>query len=652
MIPREILKKIRQIEIRTSRLVKMILNECIKRRLKCCQKLFAAIVFLCSCLTGFSQTNSFFQFVQSQSERRYNNVPHEVLAFYYGWFGNPKNPAWGKVDAAKHEIANIARFPVKGDYSSHDPAVIEWQIDQAKAAGITGFVVSWWGRGDWDKWHDESLAMLLECGERKNFKVSIYWERAPGDGQSQINEAIDDISYVLNKYGKSKAFLKVDGKPVIFAYNRVTLFAMPVSSWPAIIQGIRKRAGDFVFFGDIGDDQQSPGAYLFDGIHCYGVNLPDDLRKHLTVDKLGELQAFLANYDTQSVRIARQHDRISCLTVSPGFDARKAYKWDTQTDRLDGRTYRTYWDEAVKAKPDWIIITSWNEWAEGTEIEPSLELGNQYLQITTEFAKRFLESPVVNAPGLASLPRFVGMTNDLATILLNRKVGVLVQGQIETKFWLAYCGANVQPLDWKDLIDTKIFNAHDLPLFVYIGAGETYVSSVTVTDDVARSLISYMHEGGFLVVLPHDGPWPLLYDDSRKGVPHGITDTLDLGIDNGFEQPPAGSDLKFYVNKKALHGLTSPVPFPTNGDLRFRPINHSRVSPYDFCQPLVELWDGQKHHEGDAAAYVEHRTLALSPGKSIYVWMRTAEALGPDEFYPSLYQFISTKLKPLPAANP
>jgi len=601
------------------------------------------------CLNGLSQTtNSFFQFINDQSQRHYTQVPHEVLAFYYGWFGNPKNPAWGKVDAAKHEIANTARFPVKGDYSSHDSAVIEWQIDQAKTAGITCFVVSWWGRDNWDKWHDESLAMLIECAERKNFKVSIYWERTPGDGQGQINEAIDDISYVLNKYGKSKAFLKVDGKPVIFAYNRVTLFAMPVSFWPAIIQGIRKRAGDFVFLGDSGDDQQSPGAYLFDGIHSYGVNLPDDLGKHLTVDKLSKLQAFLANLDTRSVRVARRHDRISCLMVSPGFDARNAYKCDAQTDRLDGRTYRTYWDEAIKAKPDWIIITSWNEWAEGTEIEPSLELGDHYLQITAEFAKQFLESPVVSAPEPAPLPGFVpGTTNDLATILLNRKVGVLVQGQIDTKFWLACCGATVQSLDWKDLSDPKIFNAHDLPLFVYIGAGEIYVSSVKVTDDVTRSLISYLHEGGFLVVLPHDGPWPFHYDASRKSTPPlCITDTLDLGIDNGFEEPPAGADLKFYVNKKALLGLSSPVPFPTNGDLRFRPINHSRVSPYDFYQPLVGLWDGQKHFEGDAAAYVEHRTPALSPGKSIYVWMRTAEALGPDEFYPSLYQFISTKLKP------
>lgn len=606
------------------------------------------VVLIGSCGTVFSQaTNSFFQFIQEQSERRYSNVPHEVLAFYYGWFGNPRNEAWGKVDLAKHEIDNTARFPVKGAYSSHDPAVIEWQIDQAKASGITGFVVSWWGLGDWDKWHDESLAMLLKCARRKDFKISIYWERAPGDGQGQIDEAINDLSYVLNKYGKSQAFLKVDGKPVIFAYNRVTLFAMPVTSWPAIIRGIRKRAGDFVFIGDVGDDHQSPGAYLFDGNHCYGVNLPDDLRKHLTVDKLGELHAFLANYDTQSARLARQRDRICCLTVSPGSDARKAYKLDTQTDRLDGRTYRTYWDEAIKADPDWIIITSWNEWAEGTEIEPSLELGDQYLRITAEYAKPFLDSPVVSAPEPAPLPRFIpGTTIDLTGIFLNRKVGVLAPSLNEAEFWLAYCGATIQPLDWKDLIDPRIFNARDLPVFIHVG-DEHYVSSVKTADDVTQSLIRYMHEGGFLASLPHDGPWPLHYDDSRKGAPVCITDNLGLGVDNGFDEAPDGTDLKFYVNKSALRGLPTTAAFPADGDLRFRPANRMRVPSGDYYLPLVQLWGDQTHFDGDAAVYIEHQSVPLWPGKSIYVWMRTAEAIGPDEFYPSLYEFISTKLKPI-----
>jgi glycoprotein endo-alpha-1,2-mannosidase len=627
---------------------RMILNRNKQRQSRCCRRLFAATVFLCSCLVGFSQTNSFFQFVQGQSERHYTQVPHEVLAVYYLWYGygNPPN-GWDEVDTNKHVIAKTARYPVKGAYKSDDVAIIDWHIDQAKAHGITGFVVSWFGKAD--QRIDGTLALLVERAEKKDFKIAVYWENQRDGGALMRQFAVDDLSYIVEHYGKSKAFLKIDGKPVIFVYGRV-MYQTPVALWPEIVEEVRARAGDFAL---IADGYQTSYAYLFDGLHTYDpAGLSPDTWNNLRVKNLGSLRTWAANHYEKGVKMARQHGRIACVMVTPGCDARKAYKIKEQSDRLNGQTYRTLWDEALKAQPDWVLITSWNEWPEGTEIEPSLELGDKYLNITAEYSQRFLGSPAVSAPKPTPLPDFSsGPLAGADKALLGRKVSVLMTDRMnDSEFWAACCGATIQRMGCADLINSKVFNASNFPVLIQIG-GEHYNSSVNVTDDVTRALVRYLHEGGFLVCLP-TGTWPLLYDDSRKGVPHGITDILDLGIDNGFEQPPAGADLKFYVNKQALFGLPSPVSFPTNGDLRFRPINHSRVSPYDFYQPLVELWDGQKHYVGDAAAYVEHRTPSLLPGKSIYVWMRTAEALGPDEFYPSLYQFISTKLKPLSANNP
>src|ERR1035438_9439101 len=117
----------------------MILNEHKQRQLKYCRNLFAAVIFLCSCLMGISQTNSFFQFVQSQSERHYSNVPHEVLAAYYVWYGAESGiDAWKK-DTNGNEVVSTADYPIKGAYSSHDTNVMDWHIQQAKAHGITGF---------------------------------------------------------------------------------------------------------------------------------------------------------------------------------------------------------------------------------------------------------------------------------------------------------------------------------------------------------------------------------------------------------------------------------------------------------------------------------------------------------------------------------
>jgi hypothetical protein len=39
--------------------------------------------------------------------------------------------------------------------------------------------------------------------------------------------------------------------------------------------------------------------------------------------------------------------------------------------RLDGATYDSMWGAAVRAGADLVTITSYNEWSEGTQIEPA-----------------------------------------------------------------------------------------------------------------------------------------------------------------------------------------------------------------------------------------------------------------------------------------
>jgi Glycosyltransferase WbsX len=40
-------------------------------------------------------------------------------------------------------------------------------------------------------------------------------------------------------------------------------------------------------------------------------------------------------------------------------------------------------------RPPWILVSTWNEWHEGSEIEPSLEHGHRYLDMTRVWVERF-----------------------------------------------------------------------------------------------------------------------------------------------------------------------------------------------------------------------------------------------------------------------
>src|SRR5262249_50258872 len=115
----------------------------------------------------------------------------------------------------------------------------------------------------------------------------------------------------------------------------------------------------------------------FDGEHQYAnaALSGDDL---LAVDR------------TESLRVRTYHllrpngrRRIWVASVNPVLDDRRL---DRPThlfvDRANGRQYDDQWTTAVETDPDWVVIPTWNEWFENSEIEPSEKYGSFYLDRT------------------------------------------------------------------------------------------------------------------------------------------------------------------------------------------------------------------------------------------------------------------------------
>ena len=59
------------------------------------------------------------------------------------------------------------------------------------------------------------------------------------------------------------------------------------------------------------------------------------------------------------------------------------------TARNNGATYHESWAGAIASNPDWITITTFNEWFEGAMIEPSVTYGNLYLDLTQQLIKQW-----------------------------------------------------------------------------------------------------------------------------------------------------------------------------------------------------------------------------------------------------------------------
>ncbi len=275
-------------------------------------------------------------------------VPALVLSFYYPWWGRADGPSgkwyhWNPT-TARHDVTDT---PVLGLYDSNDSAVVRQHIRWAKEAGIDAFVSSWWGPTSFE---DHSLQVLLAVAQQEHFKVSIILENPFTPA-----ELYDDFHTLLATRATSPAWLRVNGRPVVFVYARImNRFTPDDFRWAF--------AGTGAF--TIADAQDSVQAAPFDGVFSYGP--------------VQDLDGYLGQEATQ---IAAHHaaGRIYVAAAVPGYDDRVIRQPGRYLARDSGAMFRRMWASAAGA--DWVTITSWNEWHEGTEIEPSLEYGRSYLDL-------------------------------------------------------------------------------------------------------------------------------------------------------------------------------------------------------------------------------------------------------------------------------
>jgi len=306
---------------------------------------------------------------------------HKVLAFYYTWYGNPEvSGKWyhwrqgesdfSLLDKKGLPIVEATNHPAIGLYDSNDPLVIAGHLKLAHDAGIDAFIATWWGQGDFT---DKAFKTALDVADKMKSatKLTVYYETVPGNDPAK---AVSDLQYILNNYGARESFLKVSSVPVIFLYGRAMGQLRP-EQWTNVIAAVKKD-GRAIFIADTDGNPRLRKAD-FDGFHIY--NPVGRIKEDKKMDE------FYRTYVTQY----RAPGNIVCLTVIPGYDDTHVRQPGLAVPRAKAQLYGSLWFVAVAAQPDWILVTSWNEWHEGSEIEPSVEDGRLYLDLTKGPATSF-----------------------------------------------------------------------------------------------------------------------------------------------------------------------------------------------------------------------------------------------------------------------
>ncbi|UCG46513.1 MAG: glycoside hydrolase family 99-like domain-containing protein [Phycisphaerales bacterium] len=537
---------------------------------------------------------------RAMERSRVESAGRRVMAFYYPWYGVPDGPGgagrvvhWGRIDAAAKDIAASTHYPQLGAYDSHDPKVIERHCRWAKEGGIDTFIVSWWGHGHYT---DRAMTAILDGCERSSMSACIYYETVPAP---RTPAAAADILRVLGRYGGHPAHLKVKGRPVVFVYGRA-LQEMGLTEWRKAVGIINERyEGGAVVIGD----QFSYGAArVFDGVHTY--NTAGMLRGK---DRAGVREWAAATYSSW-VDLADRAGKISTLTVIPGYDDTKIRKPGLAVDRYEGASYRIQWEEAIRADPHWVLITSFNEWHEGSEVEPSAEYGRKYLELTAGFAREFKASERKARKSLAGSGLSAAEKARLRAKLGRIRMAALPDADSAAFWWLLDLGVGVDVVSWEDVVEEKL-SPEKCAVLLYCG-GESYRSSVRKAGDVEMALAGYLKAGGTIAFLP-SLPWPFYYDENGNAV--NRSGRLGLTLRSSWESPPAGAELYLSQPEKYMSHVPERFEFPKSGDLRWRPFVARRGLEHTS---LLELRNGGGAYLGDAVAWSE----AAGGGHVLYVW--------------------------------
>ena len=299
-----------------------------------------------------------------------------ILAGYFPWFSLS---TWNQFITSDKPLI---------PYNSDEPATIARHISEAREAGIDGFVSAWLSPGERT---DRNFAKILVSSAGTSFysAVSIQTSFYKAESQGKLE---DSLRYVVSSYGNHPNYLKFDGKPVIFFVDmpRVPGGAEdPKAAW----QQIRSRVDPRNEQVWIAEGLDPSYLQIFDGLYVFKISHRDWPDDYLKLPRWGDqVRQWEARLGTPKLWMA---------TIMPGWDdSRTAGKPEQLRDpspahgrdREDGHFYRKTFEKACESRPDWLFVTTFNEWVEGTQIEPSVTYGDRYLELTREFAEFFKSS--------------------------------------------------------------------------------------------------------------------------------------------------------------------------------------------------------------------------------------------------------------------
>ena len=202
--------------------------------------------------------------------------------------------------------------------------------DAMRYAHLNAGIYSWWGVDGYPP-TDLRFWRYLAAARTTPFRWAIYYERE-GYENPTVAKIHSDLEYIRDRYASQPAYLKVDGRFVVFVYGNREDNCDTAARWREA-----NTVGAYIVLKAVDDYASCPAQP--DAWHQYSAALPE-------------------------------YPLADSFMISPGFDERSE-----AAPRLprDPARWRDDVAAMVSSNARWQLVLTFNEWPEGTSVESAQE---------------------------------------------------------------------------------------------------------------------------------------------------------------------------------------------------------------------------------------------------------------------------------------
>jgi len=334
-----------------------------------------------------------------------------LLMHYMPWYETPEvRGRWGSHwtgPAKQHDPSRMGDdglrdiwshyHPLIGLYDSTDEAVIECQLLQMKLAGVDGVIVDWYGlskAADYPPIHAATQA-VFRVAERLGVQFAIcYEDRTVGHlvksgalPETKMGDHLGEtFQWMSEAWFGASHYVRLDGRPLLLNFGPIHV--KDAGSWDEALASVEGARPAYYALHHLWKGIGADGGFTW--IHPDAWKVEEGAR------------------EAPKLRLAQTYRRVAAdprqviVSAFPGF--RDVYEESHPTiEHRDGQTLQASLEVCLEG--DWPIVqlATWNDYGEGTMIEPTHEFGYRFLEIIHAARHESSSGPAAN-PAILRLP--------------------------------------------------------------------------------------------------------------------------------------------------------------------------------------------------------------------------------------------------------